>query len=237
MRKALRFLNQTLFCFQPKVVTLRRQGHIVLQMYHFNSYKTMKKEMQMMTLPRTKTMVRRSQAAERRILQNKQHMDKYAWNLCKRLKEYYAMALTWMGNPLEQTGGFTFTERGGKVHSGMTRLQTYYVEMERDLTPSGRIGEWSQIVHIFTFAVFEDGYKVGLRLDIPLMLMNAEAPQSLVECPPSGDFNELAYDDHADGFYLIMRFHPTLQCFVPAVKDAQGECSSAYMSDYEPLYF
>ena len=117
-----------------------------------------------MTLPRTKTMVRRSQAAERRILQNKQHMDKYAWNLCKRLKEYYAMALTWMGNPLEQTGGFTFTERGGKVHSGMTWLQTYYVEMERDLTPSGRIGEWSQIVHIFTFAVFEDGYKVGLRL-------------------------------------------------------------------------
>ena len=192
----------------------------------------MKKEMQMMTLPRTKTMVQRSQAAERRILQNKQYMDPDAWRLCERLKAYYTLALTWMGDPMELTGGITFTDCNDRVHRGIPRLQPYYVEMEREWGVIRRMREWSQMVRIYNFAVFENGYKVGLRLDIPLMLMNPEEPQSLVQCPPAGNLNALPHDPYGMGYYLIMRCHPTMQCFVPAEECFEGECVTTYADEY-----
>lgn len=200
----------------------------------------MGKKRKTMALPRTKTMVQRAQAAERRILQNKQFMNPYEQGLCERLKAYYAQALTWMGDPMEQTGGIMFTDRNDTVHSagsarvhrGIPSLQAYYVEMQREWSLPRHMNARSQMVRIFVFAVFEDGYKVGLRLDIPLMLMKPEAPQALVQCPPSGNLNALPCDPYADGCYLIMRCHPTLQCFVPAGSYNSGECSTRYTDDY-----
>ena len=186
-----------------------------------------------MTLPRTKTMVQRAQATERRILQNKQFINPYEQGLCERLKAYYAQALTWMGDPMEQTGGIMFTDRNDTIHRGIPSLKAYYVEMQREWSLPRHMNARSQMVRIFVFAVFEDGYKVGLRLDIPLMLMNPEAPQALVQCPPSGNLNALPCDPYADGCYLIMRYHPALQCFVPAGSNNQDECTRTYADDYE----
>ena len=193
----------------------------------------MEKKRMTMALPRTKTMVQRAQAAERRILQNEQRVDPYELGLCERLKAYYSLALTWMGDPIEQTGGIMFTDHNDTVHRGIPHLQTYHVEMEREWYVPRHMNAWSQMIRIFVFAAFEDGYKVGLRLDIPLMLMNPEAPQALVQCPPSGDLNALPRDPYADGCYLIMRCHPTLQCFVPAGSYSQDECTLTYIDDYE----
>lgn len=172
----------------------------------------MEKEIKTMALPYTKTMVQRAQAAESRIMQNKQCVDPHERKLCERLKDYYTLALHWNGDALMT---MTYVDIDGRVHCGCPHLIPYYVEMQREATVGQRRYRWSQIVRIYTFAIFPDGYKVGLRLDIPLMLMNPETPQAMLQCPFSGNLNVLPYDPYVNGHYLIMRFNPERECFMP----------------------
>lgn len=193
-----------------------------------------KKEMK--SVPCTKAMVQRSQAAERRILMNKQFVDPDEARLCQRLKEYYARELTWVDAPMDATEELTYEDSMGRVHCGVPRLVPFLVELRRDYQIGRRMHEWSQLVRVYVFAVFDDGFKVGLRLDIPLLLLEPERPQALVQPPPLGSLNVLSSDRYETGHHLVMRYHPVLGCFVATGDNADGACSERYADEYEQEY-
>ena len=188
------------------------------------------------SVPCTKAMVQRSQAAERRILMNKQFMDPDEARLCQRLKEYYARELKWVPDPLAVTDELTFKDRYGNEHKGVPRFVPYLVELRREHLIGRRMHEWSQMVRVYAFAAFGDGYNVGLRLDIPLLLLIPERPQALVQCPPLGNLNVLPYDEYEMGCHLIMRYHPILCSFVVARANAGDVCTDRYADEFEQEY-
>ena len=187
-------------------------------------------------VPCTKAMVQRSQAAERRILMNKQFMDPDEARLCQRLKEYYAQELKWAPDPLAVTDELTYKDRYGNEHKGVPRFIPYLVELRREHGICQRMHEWSQVVRVYAFAAFGDGYNVGLRLDIPLLLLLPERPQALVQHPPLGNLNVLPYDEYEGGLHLVMRYHPILGCFVVARANAGDICTDCYADEFEQEY-